>query len=749
MDQKADATHELDWTDVAKIDDERLATFVLEQVRNAKARRKNWELNASEQMAWVEGFQGKKWDARLKDLKSITYQIEGKLPFDQREPIQINSLKGVVLQRIAMLLGGPTILRAAPMTGDDSDIQTARLQTQLLRYLWHSGSRAVRRRIVQLLWWTLTTGIGWIHPHFDPFDGPSDEFGPAILDGADDAARNTAILTFREKVAQRLSRAVSKVTLNDKHKIRVPRGEVVWDFRSGFDISEPEFCSDVTEAEWLIDSQWKSMEWIKHYYPDAAGEVSSDFDSGAYLESWRAFYAKTDATAGQYQSTVPNELVQVHSLWRPRRPWCPEGALVIVANKKVLKKGVHPYKHKQLPFVPVSELPAPGFRPNCTVGNLMTLQAGRNRMRSQAVAAITLTVAPKTLAEKRTGLKAEDLDSQPRLLDLPTGAINAIKPNPAPKLPAQMPSLDRAFHDDMQDVGGVHDSSRGAPAFSSQSGRHAALMQASDVREGFAATELLATAIADAGAQSLALYWQFVEQTRQVTITGGGLEDEPFEFAGVDVAPHWKDQEGSPPFDVRVRLGRQPDLQFNAALLEAMTKLGYRKGDRPADRMWALRLMEDPEGLSIDDGDVHRTRAQRENRRILKSQEVRVAYGDDDELHIYEHDRGISSDEHRAAVKQKPKIEEAYRTHRLEHQFQQARKALEPEMIGTIVKARLQAELEAVAASGDRPAPPARPDVSAQQIPVPPPTATMGPAEPAEPAHLPAGGRGVAVGYGP
>lgn len=706
-DQKAPATFELDWEDVPGIEDDLLATFVIEQYKSAKARRKDWEAAASQQMAWVEGFQGKKWDPKLRDLQSITYQLEHRLPFDQREPIQINSLKAVVLQRIAMLLGGPTILEAAPMTGEDSDIQTARLQTKLLRYLWHSGTRAVRRRMVQLLWWTVTTGISWIHPHFDPFEGQSDEFGPAIPDDADDAARKAATESFRQKLADRLGRTQGNVGLDANGKIRLARGEVAWDIVSGFNVSEPEFCSEVAEAELLIHTRWKSMEWIKHHYPEAAGEITPDFDSKAYLESWRAFYAKSATTEGHYQSTAPNELVQVHSLWRPHRPWCPAGAHVVVADQKVLKKGPHPYKHGELPFVPVSELPAPSFRPNCTVAMLMTLQGGRNRLRSQAVAAITLTVAPKTMAEKRTGLKPEDLDAQARLLDLPTGAINAVKPYPAPKLPAHLVPLDRAFHEDMQDVGGIHSSSRGRGDFSGQTGRHAALMQQSDVREGFVARELLATGIAQAGAQSLALWWQYVEQTRQVTMTGTGLEDEPFEFAGVDLAPQWKDQEGVPPFDVRVRLGRQPDLQANAAMLEALTKLGYRTGKRPADRMWALRLMDDAEGLSIDDGDVHRTRAQRENRRILKGEKVRAAYGDDDEVHIYEHDRAISSEEHRTAVAKKPDIEQAYRTHRLEHQFQQARKALEPEMIGTIVKARLQAELEAVAGPGDQPRPPA------------------------------------------
>jgi hypothetical protein len=564
------------------------------------------------------------------------------------------------LQKIALLLGGPVTLIALPATAEDRDVASAAVQTKLLHYLWRSGPNPLKRRIIWAMWTMFASGIVWLHPVWDAGAGRKRRFSSADGD----------LKKFRELLAALSQRPAESITLDDDGSVMLPEGTVDWQFRTGFDVTEPESATAIEDCEWLIDSRLRSAEYLRERYDLADEEMTPIRGDDEYLGRYRWQLAAYREIRKEDPRRAAPEMVQVHSLWRPVRPWCEAGALIIAAGGReanlILYKGPNPYAHGELPFVPMTEFPTDQFRPTSTIGDCIGLQEERNRIRSLTLAAIHKKIAPKMLEEDGAGLPEGFMRSEALVLPCNPGTISGRKVAPLeqPPVPLEAFREDEALRRDIMEVSGIHEATLGRGESRSQSGRHAALLLQGDTRSNFVTRQMVESAIGKAGAYSLWCFWQFVREKRLIAIAGEDYSVDVVEFKGSDLLP---EQDASPEeWNVIVSLGQDRPVDTVLDTIRFMTELGYWSPAK--DRSLVSRMLAVPTPMERNLEDHHRNNARNESKAMIAGETgLEPAIGDDDELHVEEHDYASTTTEYREALAKDPRIDREFRVHRLSH----------------------------------------------------------------------------------
>ncbi len=671
---RAIAAYDLDWSDPASMDDDDLLAFMNGQLNAGRDRRLDWELRAEKQLAWVAGNQDLDFDSTLSDFHRINLLERDQLPLVYQHPVQINQLRNIVLQKIALLLGGPVTLIALPATNEDRDVASAMVQTKLLQYLWRSGPNPLKRRIVWALWNMFVTGITWVHPVWDAFSGKKKTFKPGTR----------SLEQFREDLAALSQRPIEAIKLKEDGSLELPEGMADWQFRTGFDITEPESATGIDDCDWLIDTRLRSLEYVRDRYGIDAEDHSLTPIRGddEYLTRYRYQMAAYREARREDPRRAAPEMLQLHSLWRPIRPWSEKGALIVAAGGRdaqmIVYKGANPYAHGEIPLTPMSEFPTDEFRPTSTVGDCMTLQYERNRNKSMIAAALHKKTVPKMLVED--GANVPDGFMREDMMVIPcapgTNAANKVAPLAHPPIPAEAFREDEAYRRDIMEVSGVHEGTLGRGESRSQSGRHAAVVLQGDTRAIFVTRQMVETAISKAGGYSLWNFWQFCREKRLIAITGEDYSVEVVEFKGSDLTSNDKAPEE---WNVQVSLSQDRPVETIIETIEFMTKLGYWHPQR--DRAMVSRMLAVPTPMERNLEDHHRNNAKNENTAMLAGETgIKPAVGDDDDVHIEEHDYATTTPDYRKAVKARPQIDREFRIHRLAHLINKNLKAADEQI---------------------------------------------------------------------
>ena len=675
----ATAAYRLDWSDPAEMKDEQLVGFINKNFENGKQRRRVRERQAALIEAWAEGDQDRRLSPqKLRDDIVSDYEswaLGEEVPFKDRFPVHVNMMRVLLFQKIALLLGQPTTLIAPPTNTGADDVQSARVQTKLLRYLWLSGSEPVRRNLVITLWKMFCTGLEFIHPRWDPFVGAMQRTGPEIPEKATAKERKRLTKAWQEKLAAELNRDPEHMPF-DEDGINLESGDVAWEWPRAADITEPQGARSIAGCTWLIHTTWMDMEELEAKY---GAEKVAEVNPQNALADWSKDHADTygRAQGGDDANSVPPEHVQVHKLWRPVRPWSPVGALVVVADNRVLFKGPHPYGHGELPFIPLIEQPSRYFWPRSTGWQLHLLQARRNDLLSMAQGHVEQVTAPHLIVEADADLPEDFMDRKAKTSTVPVGAIAEKKFmfREVPTMSTDVYRLQELYRDAMEQVANVHSSSRGQGTSAQQSGRHAAILLKRDEAGGFVARELIETSLADAGRQSLFLFHQYVSNDRTVAITGQGMMPEVFTFKGESLLSRTGNKEDPPgphDFNVLVRLGVLEEADEMTGRIQAYVEMGFWNMEKPDDRAAVARLLGDRVVDEQDAFTINTRNAALENAELMAGEEIKVAIGDGHELHVAEHMKFTTTGPYREKLKKDGKLAEAMERHILTHYYQNA-----------------------------------------------------------------------------
>lgn len=681
--------YEIDWRKPEAIPDVDLVALVETQYRAGKQRRYGWEAQAAEQLAWARGNQHLVWSHDVRDLVREVFEEK---PLEFRNPVVIPKLKGVVLGYLGMTIGHarPSWI-VQPATRDDDDVASANVLGKVLHWYWtKGGDRGTLMKLIDGLWMVFCTGVVFAKPTWDPTLGETDRFTAETLLSAgetveSDSQRKKLLDRFRQYV-----RGFGRKMSDEQEDLELPRGDLVVDFISGFDITEPRNVQNVNGAPWMMESRFRSIEHLTERYGEAADEVQPDEDSEAYDARRQEQYRGWRDYTGNEPDAVPSEEALTHEFWRPRSRSAPVGAKIVVADGKVLHKGPHPYLHGRLPFIRITEMPDPEhFRPGCSVRDAMSLQRAKNHQRSQLHGHLETTVDPRILVEKEAGIPDDAFLKGPRLI--PCKDKDAVRAWEPPHPPAYMGDLDRMNDRDFEDVTGLHRSSYGDTEFAGQSGRHAQMLREGDARRLSVVRLGLELSMAAAGQQMAWLLWEFVSVERSLTITGPSRRSEVVTFKGREGlsrnAPF-----GPHEFNVEVQLGTEPDMNTVLGKIELLSRYRIINPEREQDRLMVMRWLGEQVPSETDEAASHRVLASDENRRMAQGEALRANYGDDDPVHLEEHLQFTTTPDYRRAAAGNTDVELIMQMHLRHHMVQRADKEFRPMAIAKAVQARLVRE---------------------------------------------------------
>jgi hypothetical protein len=571
---------DLDWSDPESMSDDEIADLTIEQYKLGKQRRQAWEAQAAQQLAWARGNQHLVWNEETRDL--VAQRTEDK-PLELRDPVYINKIKPVVLTFIGMVVGQPLSWSVDPATRDDDDVAGANTLEKVLSYYWLAG-REQQRKLIDMLWLVCCTGLAFIKPLWDPYLGETDRFTAEVLRAPDENPPESK--RQRRKMARRWTEYLQRhgKTPDEEGGIDIPRGDLCVDFVNGFDITEPEHAQDIPSCGWLIESKFRSVEYIRERYGiEVPATDVAEWRKYRTYEQYGDYFAYT-GHSGQHH---PAEDTLVHEFWRPRSPSAPLGFRGVVTHDgRILFKGPHPYMHGRLPYIRVTEMPEPEyFRPGCTVRDLMPLQRARNKQRSMLHGHLETCVDPKMLTPKAAGIADDAFLRGPKNITV-NGDVdtNQIHPMEMPAPPNYMGHLDEMNRNDMEEVSGVHRSTTGKAESKQQSGKHAEIMRQQDNQRLSVLRQIVEECFACAGEQMAWLAWEFVSTERAITITGPDRRSQVLRFKGRELS---RNRPFGPfAFNIRVRLRVEPDMDSVYQRIEVLTKAGYLIPQKEEDRCW-------------------------------------------------------------------------------------------------------------------------------------------------------------------
>lgn len=683
------ALHSIIWKNLARKDaghqdsDDQTLGFVLSRYEAGKDRRSKWESNASLQLRWVAGDQLVMWD-RIHD-QFLPVDMPN-VPLEHRHPVQINTLKGVVEHKIAMTMAQPIAFAARPFTNEDYDICAAEVGQKLLHYRMRASSGPMADSLTRALWIMYCTGIVFPCVEWDP---------------------------WLSKIHDEADLEKSGKEKNRKGKKRYS-GDVSVNWLTGFDITEPYGCTSIYKAPWVIDSQWVTLESLEARYERAEGLAP---DVNYEPPSWKS---ELESLAGSEaeSSGEPDDMILRHRVWRPDSPECPGGFFAVVAGERVLHRSALPYKHGQVPFAEMCEIPDDTFRKRCTIGNLMSLQHARNVNASSKNAHVCMSIAPRWTKEAGMAITREHMvEGQPAMIEVPVGGTGKLQPLLPPPIPADAHRLGEEFRRDMQDVSGVHDSTQGRPASAQQSGKHAVAMQAQDARMTTVTRRMIESGFAQVGRLILHCEHQFRTDESAIAITGEGMHDEVLVFKGKELYSRGESKYAklrpaypSGPFDfnVVVTLGVEPDQSVIMQKIEILTKLGILNPANPQHQAMILKWLGEQTIYHDDLGEQHRAKAKEENRRLLAGDAgVYVAMGDYDDGHIFEHlnftafdrefneqaKKELAAEAKGEQIEQTKSVIERFRHHVRSHFFNKSERELRPQAVAAHLAAMMKQEL--------------------------------------------------------
>jgi hypothetical protein len=709
-DRAAPPAHRIDWRNP---DERDLVAFVHHQYVAGKARRRMWEERALENLRYAAGEQDFGWSEEAQQIVDDTLQQQ--IHTDYQQPVYVPTLHHFVLQRMALLLGVPITWIAHPTTTDDQDVAAARLQQKLLQYQWSGGDPGFLERLIEGAWQMFCTGLVFMKVTWDDSALPGPQ---AAADRNGGRKRDTG---WVRDLAERLGFSKTRSDHQLDPLMALPPGAVRIDFPTGFELTEPVGCWRVADAPWLMQSQFVRIAELRQLYGGVADELTPDNQSEAFSTAWTRHYGPqvdADRSGEQLQQLAPAEHVLVHELWRPRCNDCPEGMRAVVADYRLLECREHPYAHGRHVYVALKELPEQRFRPGSTVGMLVSLQAARNRHRTHIAQHLNRTMVPHILAPKGAHVAEDFLQARGGVHEVEDDYIQAIQQFEI-NMPPYAFHLDEIYRADMMDVAGVHSASLGVRESTKESGRHAALLQESDARGNSITRLRLETALGEAGRLSLWLYWQYVSEPQLVTLAGGSYGHEASMFKGSDLWRHG-DIPGPTAFNVEVKIGTEPDAGTVLQKIQMLISVGALNPMESADdRGRILRMLGELAPRDWDDDAVHRSNAAEEHRRLLDGDVPLIAIGDNDALHIQQHERWSVTDEFRSAEREDPGLGARLWAHMKQHHVQAADKAIRPRFIAAWKETELTAEYQGRIQAPGQPAPAVAPQAPAPAVPEP------------------------------
>ncbi len=388
------------------VDEKKLLAWALDQHKRCKQDRlsveRQWYLN----LAFYFGRQNVRMIQTAASATGFRLN-EPKAP-PWRVRIVVNKVRPMVRTILAKTNSSKPKFTVVPATTEDNDMNSARVAEQVFNSVY--ASKNVKRVLRRASWWTTICGTAYIKDYWDP-------------------------------------NAIDKVSMQ--------RGDMDIEHVSPFHLYVPDLLEeDIEKQPYVIHQTMKSLEWVQQAYgvKVKAPNVKSTND---ILED--SFLNMVGA-----QNTQRSDNVLMLEFWiKPGNKLMPNGGMVTIVGEQIVQlTDQYPYLHADFPFTKLDFIESGKFYADSVITDIIPIQREYNRTRSQIIEAKNLMGKPKLVAQKGS-INPNQITSEPGQVILYTPGFEAPRPLPAAPLPAHVMQEVQQLQDDMDDISGQHDISRG------------------------------------------------------------------------------------------------------------------------------------------------------------------------------------------------------------------------------------------------------------------------------------------------
>jgi hypothetical protein len=406
-------------------EDKKLVAHVrskIEEVRasaNRIAHEGIWMTN----IAYLLGYDGIAFNSTTRQFQPVNRASN----YLKKNRIHVNKILPTIQNRLARLCKNPPSYDVRPESNSTEDKEAARLSLQVLTTLW--DKLTIDKKRILLYMWTQQCGHAWMKISWD------DMAGRPMVNPMDPEATGY-------------------------------EGDVRADVVSPFEIFPDPMAKtddDVLES-WLIQAKVRKLDYFKAHYPEKGALVKEEdawLLSAQYEQRINSLNNRGPSTSGM-QESMKNSAIEMIK-YEARSKDYPNGRMIICANGILLEDKELPVG--EIPFRKFDDVVIGGkFYSESIITHMRPIQDNYNENKRRQSEWMKKTLAGKYMAPRGSGMAQEAMNDESGeiyLYDPVPNAPAGIQPIPIPSLPTWAFNIQKNDVEDMNDISGISEVSRG------------------------------------------------------------------------------------------------------------------------------------------------------------------------------------------------------------------------------------------------------------------------------------------------
>jgi len=479
----------------------------LEQARERRLNiRRGFETLWWNNVALVAGDHYSRWDptmGRFED-RDLTWTLDMS---DKKPRLVINHALTCARTELAKLTKSKPIMEIVANSDESTDISAAKVGRSALDYSeWKFRLDKLRK---SALWWMIQTGLGAIYVGWDH---TNDKAG--YIEFMIDPATGEA--TFSQARQNELKDMLDHGELDNLQIERYPLGEVEYKVFSPFQLLPDETATEFSQIRDLITDEIVDVDVLKQMYPNLASKIEPDqnLQTGT-IEQRMIARAGIGGGINSEANSVENG-VRVSTYWLPagqyyskflqKGYWCRW-----INNKTILDSSMQfPYQDNRIPFCFFEHIPTASIWPDSVITHIRGPNLEVDKTVSQLIENKDYMANPMWLVATQHKIKGEVKNI--------AGSIVRYRhvpnvPPPAPvqgmAMPQQVENLLAGLREQILEISGQSEVSRGQVPAGARSGVAVAYMQEEDDTKIAPTVDNLEQAVALMGSMTLERFSQF------------------------------------------------------------------------------------------------------------------------------------------------------------------------------------------------------------------------------------------------
>ena len=458
----------------------------------------------------------------------------------------------------------------------------------------------------------------------------------------------------------------------DKDGNKVKSGEVELSVVSPFEIyPDSQTCESLRDCQSLLHAKAYTTEQIKSMYGvEVKGEKINTFSLDNVSVGVGGLGFNGTATK-LIETTKDNSAIVIEKYVRPNSEY-PNGRLIIVAGDKLVYDGELPYlcgedKTRDFPFIRQTSIEEPGcFWGTSVIERLIPVQRAFNAVKNRKHEFIN-RLSLGVLSVEDGSVDLDNLEEEGlcpgKVLVYRQGATEP-KYLQSESIPAGLSDEENNLLDEFNKISGVNDLLSTSTISSNISGNALELLISQDETRLNASIESIKSACKEIAKKILRLYKQYAIFPRIAKIVGENGQIEMFYFSSSDISSDDIELENQTD-------GSQTLTQRREMIFSLLEKGIFQDENGTLTNRMKCKILE-MLGLGIwenaqDLNELHLKRADSENIKMIKGDEVDVSEIDDDKLHLNEHIAFMLGEDFEKAKAKNSKLEKMFLEHIHKH----------------------------------------------------------------------------------